>query len=105
MAPWTAQDVSRARSVPLLKVLIHVCDYLKDDHTYTTTAPSSGGRRFHVNCLKRDFRLILTGEKWLDELVDRYAGNRGGGGSIDLVMHLIGINFVQAVRVCLEAAE
>ena len=103
--PWSDSDIRRARNVPLLKVLTHVCPYLKDDQDYTPLDPSMGSRRFQVNCSKRDFRLLLTGEKWLDELVDRNAGHRGGGGAIDLAMHLKGINFVQAVRVCLEAAE
>jgi len=103
--PWSESDIHRARSVPLLKVLRHVCDYLKEDQDYSPRDPSLGSRRFHVNCSKRDFRLLLTGEKWLDELVDRGTANRGGGGAVDLVMHLKGINFVQAVRVCVEAAE
>jgi len=103
--PWSESDVHRARSVPLLKVLSHVCDYLKEDQDYTPRDLSVGSRRFHVNCSKRDFRLLLTGEKWLDELVDRGAANRGGGGAVDLVMYLKGINFVQAVKVCLEAVE
>lgn len=100
--PWSASDVQKARCVPLLTVLSYVGDYVKEDRDYTPGDPSVGSRRFHVNCSKRDFRLILTGEKWLDELVDRNAGNCGGGGAIDLVMHLQGLNFVQAVKVCLE---
>lgn len=104
-SPWSESDICRARNVPLLKILRHVCDYLKEDNNYTARNPSLGGRRFHVNCSKRDFRLLLTGEKWLDELVERGSANRGGGGAIDLVMHLKDVNFVQAVRVCLDAAE
>lgn len=103
--PWDAESIHRARSVPLLKVLTHVSDYLKEDHDYTARDPSVGSRRFQVNCHKRDYRLLLTGEKWLDELVDRGTAGRGGGGAIDLVMHLTGANFVQAVKLCLEAAE
>lgn len=37
--------------------------------------------------------LLVTGLKWYDTR-DR----RGGGGAIDLVMHLEGLDFVQAVR-------
>lgn len=101
--PWTDADVFRARSVPLLKVLSHVCDYVKEDPDYTPRDPATGSRRFQVNFHRRDFRLILTGEKWLDELVNRGAEGRGGGGGIDLVMHLTGANFVQAVKVCLDS--
>lgn len=101
--PWDPSDISRARSVPLLKVLSYVSDYVKEDPNYTPRTPSAGSRRFQVNCHKRDFRLILTGEKWLDELADRGAKRRGGGGGVDLVMHLTGMNFVQAVKTCLDA--
>lgn len=103
-SPWNSSDIAKARSVPLLKILSHVCDYLKEDPNYTPRDPSTGSRRFQVNCNKRDFRLILTGEKWLDELVNRGAEGRGGGGGVDLVMHLTGVNFVQAVKLCLEAS-
>jgi hypothetical protein len=101
--PWTASEVQQARNVPLLQVLHHVCEYVKEDRGYKPHAAASGSRRFHVNCSKRDFRLILTGERWVDELVGRNATSRGGGGAIDLVMHLQRFDFVQAVKVCLEA--
>lgn len=101
--PWNPSDISKARRVPLLKVLSYVSDYIKEDPDYTPRAPSTGSRRFQVNCQKRDFRLIITGERWLDELAQRGAKVRGGGGGIDLAMHLTGMNFVQAVKVCLDA--
>jgi len=104
-APWSEADIRRARSVPLLKVLSHIAAYLKEDRDYTPADAASGSRRFHVNAHKRDFRLILTGDKWLDELVDRRASGRGGGGAIDLVAYLTGAGFVQAVKICLDAAD
>ena len=103
--PWGEKDVRRARGVPLLKVLLYVCDFLKEDKDYTPRDPSAGSRRFHVSCSKREFRLLVSGEKWLDELISRDTVNRGGGGAVDLVMYLKGCNFVQAVKVCLDAAE
>lgn len=101
--PWSPSDICSARHVPLLKVLWHLSDYLKEDLDYTPRDPLTGSRRFQVICQKRNFRLILTGEKWLDELVNRAAEGRDGGGGIDLVMHLTGMNFVQAVKICLDA--
>lgn len=101
--PWTPSDISRARCISLLKLLSHVCDYVKEDQDYTPRDASTDSRRFQANCCKRDFRLIITGEKWIDELVNRGAEGRGGGGGIDLVMHLTGMNFVQAVKICLDA--
>jgi hypothetical protein len=48
---------------------------------------------------------VVTGEKFVNELLPIDATNRGGGGSIDLVKHLTGLGFVLAVRVCLDAAQ
>lgn len=101
--PWSPSAICSARRVPLLKVLLYVSDYLKEDPDYSPRDPSTDSRRFQVNCQKRDFRLILTGEKWLDELMNSGVEGRGRGGGIDLVMHLTGMNFVQAVKICLDA--
>lgn len=100
--PWTPSDIAEARRAPLLNVLKHICDCVKEDRDYTPRYPSTGSRRFQVNCRKRDFRLIITGEKWIDELVSHGAKVRGGGGGIDLAMYLAGMNFVQAVNICLD---
>lgn len=105
MGPWTDHDIRRARSVPLIRLLDHLCDFVKEARDYTPLVPSCGSRRFQVNCLNRDFRLIVTGEKWVDELVERGSSGRGGGGAIDLAGHLTGANFVQSVRICLDAAD
>ena len=105
MGPWTPEQIQQARSVPLLKLMTHICDLVKEDRDYAPLDASRRSRRFQVNCQKRDFRLILTGEKWVDELLPRGSSGRGGGGAIDLASHLMGLNFVQAVRVCLEAND
>ena len=101
--PWSASDIQKARGVPLLKLLNHICDHLKEDRNYQPLDSSLRSRRFQVNCQRRDFRLIVTGEKWVDELQPRGTSGRGGGGAIDLASYLMRLNFVQAVRVCLEA--
>lgn len=103
MGPWTPTQVQQARSVPLLKLMGHICTFVNEDRDYHPLDSSRRSRRFQVNCQKRDFRLIVTGEKWVDELIPRDSDGRGGGGAIDLASHLTGLNFVQAVRVCLEA--
>jgi hypothetical protein len=102
--PWQQAEIERARSVPLLAVLAHVAAYVKEDLEYTPRNTSRDSRRFHVSCNDCEFRLILTGEKWFDELVGGTSSRRGGGGAIDLVMHLTGMNFVRAVKACLDAA-
>ena len=39
------------------------------------------------------WELVVTGHKWFD-----VRAGKGGGGSIDLVKHLLGIDFVMAVK-------
>jgi len=39
------------------------------------------------------WEVLVTGLKWYD-----VRAGKGGGGSIDLVMHLLGINFAAAVK-------
>jgi len=103
--PWTPSEIARAREVPLIQLLAHLCDFVKEDREYTPLDASRCSRRFQVNCRHRDFRLVLTGEKWVDELVPRDSDHRGGGGAIDLASYLTKSSFVQAVKLCLEAAE
>lgn len=45
----------------------------------------------------------MTGEKFLNELLPADTPHRGGGGAIDFVRHVTGCNFVQAVKICLDA--
>lgn len=39
------------------------------------------------------WEVLVTGPKWFD-----VRAGKGGGGGIDLVMHLLGIDFVKAVK-------
>lgn len=39
------------------------------------------------------WELLVTGVKWFDT-----RANKGGGGGIDLVMHLLGLDFVKSVK-------
>ena len=66
--------------------------------------PTTKSIRVQVSHQGQDFRFILTGEKWFNELLPEGTPNRGGGGAIDFVRHLTGLNFVQAVKICLDAS-
>ena len=39
------------------------------------------------------FEILITGSKWFDS-----RDKKGGGGGVDLVMHLQGVDFVPAVK-------
>jgi hypothetical protein len=85
-------SLSRWRSLDAHIVLEALADYAKKDATYrpVTSAQSS---RWHANLNGRDFELLLTGPKFWDT---RQAV--GGGGAVDLAIHLTGKNFRAAIR-------
>lgn len=84
--------LSRWRSLDLVGVLPAVADHAKRDLTY---APAKDPRtqRWHVSAGGQDFELLVTGAKFWDT-----RAGVGGGGAIDLVMHLNTLNFRAAVR-------
>ncbi|MGH8294413.1 MAG: hypothetical protein ACRETZ_02755, partial [Steroidobacteraceae bacterium] len=56
-------------------------------------------RRWHVRTAYGEFEILTTGPaKWYDT-----RANRGGGGAIDLAMHLLQVPFANAVRLLAEA--
>lgn len=101
MGPWTSDEIARARRANFIRVLDFLGAYHKRDAAYTPV--NTGSIRLQVNLNSRDFRFIFTGEKWLNELAPLGETGRGGGGAIDLVRHLTGAGFVQAVKICLDA--
>ncbi|TDG03935.1 hypothetical protein E1N52_32460 [Paraburkholderia guartelaensis] len=102
MGPWTTDDIRKARGVSYSAVLNYLGAHHKRDPSYEPLDRSSKSVRVNVNFEGREFRFILTGEKWFNELAANTPG-RGGGGTIDFVRHLTGTNFVHAVKICLEA--
>lgn len=73
-------------------VLARLGCYFKADPSFHPTS-SLNTRRFHVNANGAEFELLLTGTKFFDT-----RAHRGGGGAVDLVMHLYGVDFKAAVR-------
>ena len=56
---------------------------VKDPHT----------RRWNASTARGEFEILATGVKWYDT-----RAQRGGGGAIDLAMHLLELSFVDAVN-------
>ncbi len=104
MGPWNTEQINQARRAPFLAVLDFLGAYYKRDPDYAPLDSATKGVRIQVNHEGRDFRFILTGEKWFNELLPEETPSRGGGGAIDFVRHITGLNFVQAVKVCLDAS-
>lgn len=50
--------------------------------------------RWHATVVGNGYEILGTGPRFLDTLA-----NLGGGGAVDLVMHLIGVDFKVGVKV------
>lgn len=70
--------------------------YVKADPTYVPVRTETS-RRWHVRTACGEFELLTTGQKWWD-----MRAKKGGGGAIDLAMHLLQLPFVEAVKVLIE---
>jgi hypothetical protein len=84
--------LARWQALPAAEMLLSVADHAKEDRTYkpiegrTTT-------RWHATVNGSEFELLLTGPKFYDT-----RAKSGGGGAIDLLMHLTRSDFRGAVR-------
>ncbi|SWQ06796.1 Uncharacterised protein [Klebsiella pneumoniae] len=65
---------------------------LKEDKTFVPVKHAQT-RRWHVSTVRGEFEILGTGIKWYDT-----HAQQGGGGAIDLAMHLLGLSFVDAVN-------
>lgn len=91
----TAEAMQRAgvlREVPLLQALAALGAHCKEDRSYAPTHNKTA-RRFHVSVSGQDFELLIRDKKWFDIRADT-----GGGGTIDLTMHLFSESFTRAVQ-------
>lgn len=86
-----AGELERYRSLACEDVLLKIADYVKADATFTPIRDSHT-HRWHLQAGGRDYELLSTGPKFYDT-----RAKRGGGGAIDLVMHLHRLDFKQAV--------
>ena len=81
------RDVRPDRALRALGLVVRV------DQSYAPVK-SSSSCRVHVSDERGGvFELLMTDAKWFDQ-----AGGVGGGGAIDVVMHVLRIDFVAAVR-------
>jgi hypothetical protein len=90
------ETLAFARSLPLSEVLDKLGQQLgffwRRDPDFQ---PEKDQRtvRLYVSREGSAWELLVTGAKWFDT-----RANKGGGGGIDLAMHLAGLDFVQAVK-------
>jgi hypothetical protein len=70
-----------------------LADDCKADPTYRPIKDPAS-RRWYVRTTCGEFEILTTGVKWYDP-----RARTGGGGAIDLAMHLLQVSFVDAVRI------
>ena len=85
------EELAHYRTMDSGVVLKLLADYCKADATFVPVK-NNDTRRWHLETMGRHFELLTTGPKWFD-----IRANRGGGGAVDLTMHLLGINFKRAI--------
>lgn len=84
--------LERLRGIAVLDALSSLGLYWKLDPDFQPVR-NANTRRLYVSVGSNVVELLLTDQKWYDPRVDV-----GGGGSIDLAMHLLGLSFVDAVK-------
>lgn len=79
------------RTVDAASCLLALADFAKADPSFVPRKDIKS-TRWHANANGQDFELLCTGAKFWDT-----RAHRGGGGAIDLAMHLFGVDFKQAI--------
>jgi hypothetical protein len=95
---FDAITLGRLRQIPLETAWAVLAFEVRTDPSYKPKKDSDS-RRWHLTSSRGDFELLTTGLKWYDT-----RARRGGGGAIDLTMHLLGLSFVEAVNFLIDAA-
>jgi hypothetical protein len=80
------------REVPLARALEAMQVHVAIDRTYVPVKDARS-ERWIVTTRGSTSELLVTGVKWYDVRLQC-----GGGGAVDLVMHLEGLDFVEAVK-------
>ncbi|MFL9905666.1 hypothetical protein [Paraburkholderia sp. RL17-337-BIB-A] len=91
MSRLSQEGLERLRNLAAAQVVCACATHAKRDFTFEPTTATET-ERWHVNVDGREFELLLRGPKFYDT-----RAKRGGGGGIDLVMHLYRLNFKEAV--------
>ena len=79
------------RAMPSEEALKRLAIHCKTDPTFRPVKQAAT-RRWHALTQAGEFELITSGPKWFDT-----RAKKGGGGAIDLAMHVLQLSFVDAV--------
>ena len=91
MAKIAQRELSTYQGADAESTLLKIADHAKRDPTFTPIS-SKQTSRWYAKVGGREYELLLTGSKFFDT-----RANKGGGGAIDLAMHLLQVDFKGAV--------
>ncbi len=95
---FDAHTLARLREMSSERALALLAVHLKADSSYVPVKEPQS-RRWHVRTTLGEFEILTTGPKWYDT-----RAKKGGGGAIDLAMHILALPFVEAVKLLTERA-
>ena len=97
---FTPATLASLRDIPSEEALPLLAIYCKADPLYAPVKDPRS-RRWHVLTACGEFEILTTGPaKWYDT-----RAKKGGGGAIDLTMHLLQISFVDAAKLLAERSN
>lgn len=85
-------SLTRWREMSAVDALRVLADYVKQDPAFNPRT-SQGTTRWHASAASHEFEFLCTGTKFFDT-----RAKRGGGGAVDLAMHLFELDFKAAVE-------
>src|SRR5450755_887561 len=88
--------LAHLREMPSEAALSLLAIHCKADPTYQPIKDSRS-RRWHLRTDGGEFEILTTGTKWYDP-----RARKGGGGAIDLAIHIMNVSFVDAVKLLNE---
>lgn len=91
MRPVPISTLAKWRALDAAEVLVALADHAKCDQTFVPVKQANS-TRWHASIGGAEFELVLTGPKFWDT-----RANVGGGGAVDLAVHLVGGDFKKAV--------
>jgi hypothetical protein len=91
--------LARLRALRSEDALALLAIHLKADRDYRPIKDLTS-RRWHAHTERGDFEILTTRHRWYDT-----RARKGGGGAIDLVMHVGDLSFVDAVTYLRQRAH
>lgn len=91
MSKVTSTELETWRSMPVLDVFTRLDAHVKADRDFVPRKAMLT-RRVHVSVNGGDWEFLVTGNRWFDTRAEV-----GGGGAVDLVMHVFNLKFKPAI--------